>query len=81
MGGPNARVAAFFDVDRTIASSNLLDVYLDYALEGKGLLSRSLWVAAFAPRIPLYALTDWTDRVKFIKGSLRTTAGRRWGTW
>ena len=37
MGGPNARVAAFFDVDRTIASSNLLDVYLDYALEGKGL--------------------------------------------
>ena len=75
MGGPNARVAAFFDVDRTIASSNLLDVYLDYALEGKSLLSRGLWFAAFAPRVPLYALTDWTDRVKFIKGFFKNYRG------
>ena len=75
MGGPNARTAAFFDVDRTIASSNLLDVYLDYALEGKGPLGRTLWAAAFAPRIPFYALTDWTDRVKFIKKFFKNYRG------
>ena len=75
MGGPNARTAAFFDVDRTVASSNLLDVYLDYALEGKSLLSRTLWAAAFAPRIPFYAVTDWTDRVKFIRKFFKNYRG------
>ena len=75
MGRPDSRAAAFFDVDRTIASSNLLSVYLDLALEGKGLLSRGVWITAFLPKIPLYAYLDWTDRVRFIKSFFKNYKG------
>lgn len=75
MGRPDARAAAFFDVDRTTASSNLLDAYLDYALEGKKLLGRGIWLGTFVPKLPLYALLDWTDRVRFIRGFFRNYRG------
>ena len=67
MGQPKAQAAAFFDVDRTSASSNLLDAYLDFTLDGKGPLGRAVSVVGVLTRAPLYAYLDWLDRMRFIE--------------
>ena len=67
MGPTNAHPAAFFDVDRTSASSNLLDAYLDFTLDGKGPLGKAISVGGVLAKAPLYAYLDWLDRVRFIE--------------
>lgn len=67
MGQLNARAAAFFDVDRTSASSNLLDAYLHFTLDGKSSLGKAISVAGLLTRVPIYAYLDWRDRVRFIE--------------
>lgn len=67
MGQPNGHAAAFFDVDRTSASSNLLDAYMDFATADKGPLGRAASVAGLLLKAPLYAYLDWTDRLRFIE--------------
>ena len=75
MGASDPRVAAFFDVDGTSASSNLIDAYLDFALDGRSPLGRAIRLAALAPKIPLYAFQDWVDRVRFIESFFRNYNG------
>ena len=75
MGQPNARVAAFFDVDRTSASSNLLDAYLHFTLDGRGPLGKAFSVAGILTRAPFYAFLDWRDRARFIERFFRNYNG------
>lgn len=75
MGQPNTHPAAFFDVDRTSASSNLLGAYLDFATFGRGPLGRAALVAGMLTKAPFYAYLDWLDRVRFIKRFFRNYNG------
>lgn len=67
MDPPDSCIAAFFDVDHTSASSNLLDAYLDFTSNGKGPVGRAVSGAAVLAKAPFYACLDWFDRVRFIK--------------
>ena len=75
MGSPNARAAAFFDVDRTCASSNLLNAYLHFALDDKRPLGKAISVVGLLTRVPIYAYLDWRDRVRFIRRFFRNYNG------
>ena len=75
MGQPNARAAAFFDVDRTSASSNLLNAYLHFTLNGRSPIGKAISVVALLARVPIYAYLDWRDRVRFIERFFRNYNG------
>lgn len=71
MGQLNGRAAAFFDVDRTSASSNLLDSYLQFTMDGRGPFGKALAFAGLLTKAPIYAYLDWRDRVRFIEKFFR----------
>ena len=75
MGPPNAQAAAFFDIDRSSASSNLLNAYLDFATAGSGPLRKTVSVAGLLAKAPFYAYLDWKDRVRFITRFFRNYNG------
>jgi fatty acyl-CoA reductase len=59
------RPAAFFDVDGTLTSSNIVLVFLSLQrsrLEG---FRWWLWLLAFLPKLPYYAVLDMVDRTAF----------------
>ena len=58
-------IGAFFDVDGTLAASNLVDTYVDFKLRGRRPLPKGLWLLGFIPRLPYYALVDRLSRARF----------------
>ncbi|MEE9198885.1 MAG: HAD-IB family hydrolase [Dehalococcoidia bacterium] len=58
-------IGAFFDVDGTLAASNLVDAYIDFRLRGRRALTKGLWLLGFVPRLPFYALVDRFSRSRF----------------
>ena len=57
--------AAFFDVDGTLASSNIVTAFLDFQLPRLPAWRRWAWMALFAPRLPYYAVLDTISRSAF----------------
>lgn len=83
MNGPGAaegtpkggQTAAFFDVDGTLASSNVVEAFLDYRLSRLPRWRRWGWLAFFASRLPYYAALDTIDRSRFNEVFFRNYAG------
>ena len=57
--------AAFFDVDGTLASSNVVRALMDFQLARLSSWRRWGWLATFAPRLPYYAVLDTVSRGRF----------------
>lgn len=58
-------VAAFFDVDGTLAASNLVDAYMNFKLHYRRSLRKALWMLGFIPKLPYYAVVDMISRRMF----------------
>lgn len=65
--GQGGATGAFFDVDGTLAASNLVDAYIDFRLSNRTLPGRGIWLLGFIPKLPYYALVDWFSRARFNK--------------
>ncbi|MCH7997566.1 MAG: hypothetical protein IIB11_07325, partial [Chloroflexi bacterium] len=63
--GQGGATGAFFDVDGTLAASNLVDAYIDFRLSNRTLPSRGIWLLGFIPKLPYYALVDRFSRARF----------------
>ena len=59
--------AAFFDVDGTLSSTNVIRTYLDFWLQGLPRRVRLVRLARFLPKVPYYALLDTLSRAQFGK--------------
>lgn len=59
--------AAFFDVDGTLASSNVVSCYAHAQMHAKSRGWRMLWVLLFLPKVPFYMLVDCIDRSMFSR--------------
>ena len=57
--------AAFFDVDGTLASSNVVSCYAHMQLHHKNRASALLWTLLFLPKVPYYMLLDRISRPLF----------------
>src|SRR6185503_3205756 len=65
-GGPRApRAAAFYDLDGTIVSTNLVHAYWYYARNNQGLWRSVRAAARVLRRVPLYVATNLVDRQIF----------------
>ena len=76
--------AAFFDVDGTLASSNVASCYIHLQLHGRGRVGGILWLLLFAPRLLYYWLIDRLDRSLFTRrffGNYRGVAPSRMERW
>ncbi|MSQ11586.1 MAG: HAD-IB family hydrolase [Dehalococcoidia bacterium] len=71
------RTAAFFDVDGTMASSNVFVVFLDFQRSRLQGLRFWAWLAGFALRTPYYLLLDLYDRRLFNTRFSRNYRGIR----
>lgn len=71
------RTAAFFDVDGTVASSNVFVVFLDFQRSRLPGLRFWVWLAGFALRTPYYLLLDLYDRRLFNTRFSRNYRGIR----
>ena len=71
------RPAAFFDVDGTLASSNVISTYLDFRLSNAGILRRWAIIGAFLPRAAFYAYLDTRSRRRFLQSFMANYAGVR----
>ena len=67
--------AALFDVDGTLAASNLVYAYLDFRLYRRPLLYRYLWLASILPKLVYYAFLDLRSRSRFNEVFYRNYAG------
>ena len=67
--------AAFFDVDGTLANTNVVKCYLD--VQSRRLTSAvfPVWLALFIPRIPYYLLLDAFTRAGFNEAFFRNYQG------
>ena len=63
--------AAFFDVDGTLASSNVVSCYADLQLRQRTQPRRMLWTLLFAPKVPYYMVMDRLDRSTFSRRFFR----------
>ena len=72
---PKGSPAAFFDVDGTLGSSNIVRAYLSHVLLGASGLRRFITVACFLPRVPYYILVDNINRDWFNVAFYRNYAG------
>ena len=66
-GGPGvpALAGAFFDVDGTLASSNLVSVYLDFQRWRLSAWGWWRWLIPFLLKLPFYAALDTVSRGRF----------------
>lgn len=71
---PKPTSAAFFDVDGTISSTDVIRTYLDFWLSGVPFHIRLLRLSRFLPKIPYYALLDTLSRPRFSKVFYRNYA-------
>ncbi|PZC46672.1 MAG: Phosphoserine phosphatase [Chloroflexi bacterium] len=78
------RPAAFFDVDGTLASSNVISTYVDFRVSGMSKLRRWAFFARFLPMVAYYAFLDTRSRTRFLQTFLRNYTGTSAGalqTW
>lgn len=68
-------VAAFFDVDGTIVEATVVHYYAYYATLGFSRLRRTLWTAAFLPKVVFYLLLDKFSRSTFNRVFYRSYGG------
>lgn len=75
-GGPRApRAAAFYDLDGTIVSTNLVHAYWYYARNNQGLWRSVRAAARVLRRVPLYVATNLVDRQIFNELFFQVYAG------
>ena len=70
-----ASVGAFFDVDGTIAGSNLIHPYADFRLYNSGPIGKLAWLARILSRLPYYAILDTFNRAWFNYAFFRCYKG------
>ncbi len=70
-----ANVGAFFDVDGTIANSNLIHPYADFRLSNAGPIGKMAWLARIASSLPYYAVLDTLNRAWFNRAFIRSYKG------
>jgi len=68
-------IGAFFDVDGTLAASNLVDAYIDFNLHNRLTLRKAFWMLGFAPKLPYYAVMDTISRRRFNQVFFRNYKG------
>ncbi len=66
--------AAFFDVDDTLSSTNVIRTYLDFWLQGLPRRVRLVRLARFLPKVPYYVLLDTISRARFSQAFFRNYA-------
>ena len=69
------RIAAFFDVDGTLGSTNIVLTYIAFRNDGASRLERWLRIASVVPKIPYYKLLDRLSRNLFCSVFYRKYAG------
>ncbi|GJP44347.1 hypothetical protein CLOM_g3727 [Closterium sp. NIES-68] len=69
--------AAFFDVDGTITSSNVVAAFVALRLRDMPLLQKAVWLPWFALNVVLYLILDWIDRGLFNRTFYRNYRGMR----
>ena len=75
-GAPSGgQSSAFFDVDGTLASSNLVLAYLDFQLWRLPSWKWLGWLIVFLPRIPYYMALDIISRRRFNRAFFRNYTG------
>ena len=67
--------AAFFDVDGTLASSNLVHVYLDFRGYNLGFPKKQFWLASILPKLIYYGCIDLYSRSYFNEIFYRNYSG------
>ena len=76
--------AAFFDVDGTLASSNVVSCYAHMQLHHRSRVSALIWTLLFLPKIPYYMLLDRISRPLFSSrffGNYRGVATWQFERW
>jgi fatty acyl-CoA reductase len=79
-GEPSGRTAtkrtpaAFFDVDDTLSSTNVIRTYLDFWLQGLPRRVRLFRLAWFLPKVPYYVLLDTISRARFSQAFFKNYA-------
>ncbi|MFQ5933673.1 MAG: HAD family hydrolase [Dehalococcoidia bacterium] len=68
---PEGDIGAFFDIDGTVAASNLVDAYIDLRLHAVSISRKLLRLLRFAPKLPYYALLDTFSRARFNEAFFR----------
>lgn len=66
---------AFFDVDGTLVSSDIVRYGVHVRTSDKSRLERAAWIAAFLPRVPWYMALDLADRGTFQRSFYRIYRG------
>lgn len=66
--------AAFFDVDGTLGSTNVVQAYADLRIRGLSLLRRWAWLTVFLPKLPYYGILDTMSRNRFSEVFYRNYA-------
>lgn len=67
--------AAFFDVDGTLAATNVVRTYLHFRAATMAPIQRWAWLAQFIPRAFYYAVLDWRSRTRFAHAFFKAYAG------
>jgi HAD superfamily hydrolase (TIGR01490 family) len=75
LSGPNAKTAAFYDLDGTLAKGNVLKHYLYYALTDASLSGRVRRLAETVAKAPLWIALERLDRRTFNEHFYRSYAG------
>ena len=76
--------AAFFDVDGTLASSNVVSCYANAQMLARSRFGALLWLLSFLPKLPYYMLIDRIDRSLFSRrffGNYRSIAPWQLESW
>ena len=71
------RVAAFFDMDGTLLSSNVIETYLWLRLQEMSAAERTAQVGRISARVPGLIRAERTDRGAFLRAIYREYAGAR----
>jgi alcohol-forming fatty acyl-CoA reductase len=71
------RVAAFFDMDGTLLSSNVVETYLWLRLQEMSPAERSAQIGRIGTRLPALIRAERTDRSAFLRAIYREYAGAR----
>ncbi|HET7173822.1 MAG TPA: HAD-IB family hydrolase [Nocardioidaceae bacterium] len=74
---PEAKVAAVFDMDGTLLSSNVIETYLWMRLPELGTSSRLAEVSRIAARVPGLVRAERHERSAFLRSMYREYAGAR----
>ncbi len=74
-GKVGLRRGAFFDVDGTLVTVNLLHAYLYYAMNARGLVGRLGRLLGFAARLPVYGALELLSRRAFNEALFRAYRG------